>query len=84
MGSSGLPNGWDETMHGVQQLERKLSPREKDVLKGIVKGNTYAEIASSLGVAYDTVKTITNRLRAKTGQKSKTSLAVWAERNGVK
>ncbi len=65
-------------------MERPLTPREKDVLKGIVKGKTYTEIASSLGIAYDTVKTVTNRIRAKTGQSNKATLIVWAIANGVK
>lgn len=65
-------------------MDRPLTTREKDVLQGIVSGKTYTEIASSLGIAYDTVKTVTNRIRSKTGQRNKASLIVWAMQNGVK
>ena len=73
-------------MHGVRAVsdERKLTPREESVLRGIVSGKTYAAIGSDLGIAYDTVKTITNRIRAKTGCGSKAELIVWAMTNGVK
>lgn len=63
--------------------ERNLTPRELDVLKGIVAGLKYAEIGAALGIAYDTVKTVTNHLRAKTGQSNKAQLIVWAMTNGV-
>lgn len=63
--------------------ERNLTPRELDVLKGIVAGLKYADIAHNLGIAYDTVKTVTNRIRAKTGTSNKVELAVWATQNGV-
>lgn len=64
--------------------ERSLTPRETDVLKLIVAGLKYAEIGAKLGIAYDTVKTVTNRLRAKTGRSSKAQLIVWAMDNGVR
>lgn len=71
-------------MHGAQIVERKLTPREADVLKGIVSGKTYSEIGADLGIAYDTVKTVTNRIRAKTGKRNKAQLIVWAISQGVK
>lgn len=63
---------------------KKLTPRETSVLQGIVSGKTYAAIGADLGIAYDTVKTVTNRIRAKTGCGNKASLIVWAIENGVK
>lgn len=72
-------------MHGATAVaERNLTPRELDVLKGIVGGLKYAEIGARLGIAYDTVKTVTNRIRAKTGAANKAQLAVWAVEHGVK
>jgi DNA-binding CsgD family transcriptional regulator len=65
-------------------LSRPLTSREEGVLRGIVSGKTYASIGSDLGIAYDTVKTITNRIRAKTGCRNKASLIVWAVESGVK
>jgi DNA-binding CsgD family transcriptional regulator len=58
-----------------------LSPRERAVVLGIAEGKTYQEIAESLGVGYETVKTYAARLRKKLGLNSKTSVAVWAVRN---
>ncbi len=63
--------------------ERTLTPRETDVLKGLVAGLTYAQIAAKLGIAYDTAKTVTNRIRAKVGKGNKAQLIVWAMENGV-
>ncbi len=72
-------------MHGADTVaERKLTPREESVLRGIVSGKTYSAIGSELGIAYDTVKTVTNRIRAKTGQRNKAGIIVWAIENGVK
>ena len=63
--------------------ERTLTPRELDVLRGIVAGLKYAEIGAKLGIAYDTVKTVTNRIRAKAGRSNKAQLIVWALENKV-
>ncbi len=72
-------------MHGASPVaDKKLTPREESVLKGIVSGKTYSAIGAELGIAYDTVKTVTNRIRAKIGQRSKAAIIVWAIENGVK
>lgn len=64
-------------------VERTLTPREMDVLRLIVAGLKYADIGAELGIAYDTVKTVTNRIRAKAGRNSKAQLIVWALENKV-
>lgn len=72
-------------MHGVRTVTNsKLTPREESVLRGIVSGKTYSAIGAELGIAYDTVKTVTNRIRAKIGCRSKAAIIVWAIGNGVK
>lgn len=62
-------------------MEVELTERERAVLGGIKDGRTYAEIARDLGVGFETVKTYASRLRAKTGQRSKVKLALWAVRH---
>ncbi len=57
-----------------------LTSREQAVLEGIVAGQTNVEIGSDLGIGYETVKTYVNRLRTKTGARTKTEIAVLAIR----
>ena len=59
-----------------------LSPREAQVVLGIVDGLKYHEIAASLGLTYETVKTYVRRIRKKLDLDSKTAIAVWGVRNG--
>jgi|TARA_R110000824_G_scaffold31783_1_gene103084 DNA-binding CsgD family transcriptional regulator len=61
----------------------KLTPREIEVVKLIVEGMRYKEIAVELGLSYETVKTYVGRIRKKLGVSSKTEVAMWAIRNGV-
>ena len=61
----------------------KLTPREIEVVKLIVEGLRYKEIAAELGLSYETVKTYVGRIRKKLGVSSKTEVAMWAIRNGV-
>jgi len=63
--------------------EAKLTVRELEVVALIVKGMRYKEIAVSLGLSYDTVKTYVGRIRKKLGVSSKTEVAMWAIRNGI-
>lgn len=57
-----------------------LTDRELSVLRGIVAGQTNVAIGSALGISYETVKTYVNRLRTKTGARTKTEIAVLAIR----
>jgi DNA-binding CsgD family transcriptional regulator len=54
-----------------------LSARELDVARAIAEGKTYAEIGNALGVGFETVKTYADRLRTKTGRRTKKQLAEW-------
>ena len=63
--------------------EIKLTPRESDVVKLIVKGLRYKEIADDLGLSYETVKTYVGRIRRKLSVSAKTEIALWAVRNGI-
>lgn len=59
----------------------KLTSREKQVVALIVKDLKYREIATILGLGYETVKTYAARIRSKLGLKTKVAVALWAERN---
>lgn len=58
-----------------------LSDREKAVLRGILDDKTYPQIAHSMKLSLETIKSYTARLRAKLGINTKTGLAVWASKN---
>ncbi len=58
-----------------------LSPREVQVLSGIVKEKTYPQIANDLGLGLETIKTMVARLRAKLGIDTKVGLALWASQH---
>ena len=58
----------------------QLTEREEEILRRLIEGATYAEIACAIGVGYETIKTNTNRLRAKLGLSRKSQLIAWAVR----
>jgi len=60
-----------------------LTPREYDVLDGIVGGRSNDELAGSLGVSRKTIEAHVTRLLARYGVTSRTELAVLAERGRV-
>lgn len=65
----------------VEGSQPKLSPRELEVLRGILANKTYPQIAAQLGLGLETIKSYTSRLRAKLNVENKVGLALWAERN---
>lgn len=67
--------------NAVEDLQPKLSPRELEVLRGILANKTYPQIAAQLGLGLETIKSYTSRLRAKLNVENKVGLALWAERN---
>jgi len=54
-----------------------LSPRELDVVRRIVEGKKYRDIAEELGLGYETIKTYAARIRNKLDVHSKTEIATW-------
>ncbi|MGE5363480.1 MAG: helix-turn-helix domain-containing protein [Bacteroidota bacterium] len=52
----------------------KISPREKDVVKLLLQGSSYEEIAGQLFIAHETVKTHVNNIYKKSGVSSKVEL----------
>ena len=60
-----------------------LTPREYDVLPGLVSGLTNKEIAQTLNIGYETVKEHVQHIIGKFRVVDRTQAAVWAVRNGL-
>lgn len=71
-----FPEGQD-----VPKKPPTLTPRELDLLRGIRADRTYPQIANSLNLSLETIKSYVARLRGKLGIDTKVGLALWAERN---
>jgi DNA-binding CsgD family transcriptional regulator len=65
----GLLPGWREF-----GLEKGLTDRELDVLAGLIRGDSYKEIARRLSISLDTVKTHVGRVYRKSGIASRSQL----------
>jgi DNA-binding CsgD family transcriptional regulator len=61
----------------------QLTVREKQVVKMICEDMKYKEIATRLGLGYETVKTYANRIRKKLGLSSKVAVVLWAQSKGL-
>ena len=61
----------------------ELSPREREVLRLLVEGQTDREIAYTLGLSYRTVTTHVARAYAKLGVRSRAAAAAVAVRRGL-
>jgi two-component system NarL family response regulator len=54
-----------------------------EVVGEIAQGKTYKEIAESLGLKFETVKTYMARIRKKLNVNSKVKIVLWAVENNV-
>ncbi|MDR1152439.1 MAG: response regulator transcription factor [Bifidobacteriaceae bacterium] len=61
----------------------QITPREMDVLREVARGASNAEIAGSLYLSEQTVKTHVGHLLAKLGARDRTQAVVFAYENGV-
>lgn len=73
----GLMNG------GTAAQEPALTPRERQVLGLIAKGQTNRQISRALGVSEKTVKTHVTNLLRRIGAADRTQAALWAVHHGV-
>lgn len=55
----------------ISHYAKKLSPKEKEVLRLVLKGKTYKEVANSLNISESSVKTYMKRVYEKIGVKDK-------------
>ena len=60
-----------------------LSPREKEVLKLIIKENSSGAIAKKLKISIHSVKTYRERLKTKAGVNKSEALIYWAMKNNL-
>lgn len=72
----------------AERLEKRLTrgeltPRELEVLRLLVKGRSNKEIATTLCIAEDTVKTHLKTLFTKLGVQDRTTAAISAVRHGI-
>lgn len=65
------------------ELDTPLTNRELEVLRKLSRGMTNKEIASSLGISYETVKEHVQHVLRKIGATDRTQAAVWAVRKGL-
>jgi NarL family two-component system response regulator LiaR len=65
-----------------QPLDR-LTPRERDVLAAIAQGRANREIARTLRISEETVKSHVSSVLAKLGLADRTQAAIYALRHGV-
>ena len=64
------------------QDDTHLTPRERDILRGLVAGRSNKEIANSLGTTDMTVKAQLRHLLRKLGVNNRTQAALWAREQG--
>ena len=72
-----------ETPHQVEPPPYRLSPREREVLKLLIQGQTNPEIARNLIVSVSTVKIHVEHILAKLGVSDRTQAAVRAVELGL-
>lgn len=63
--------------------EARLTPREKDILYGLLAGHSNKVIANTLGTTDMTVKAQLRHLLRKIGATNRTQAALWAREHGI-
>ena len=81
-GHSFLPDQVAERLTASSHRQH-LTERERDVLEALIKGRSNKEIASSLSISEDTVKSHLKTLFAKLRVRDRTGAAVEAIRHGI-
>lgn len=66
---------------GATPPRPRLTPRERDILRGIADGQAYREIAENAGISYKTVSNVSQTLKDKLGATSFADLVVKAIRH---
>jgi DNA-binding NarL/FixJ family response regulator len=62
----------------------ELTPREQEVVRAVVAGQSNAEIAAAMVVSPFTVKTHANRAMTKVGARDRAQLVTFAVRAGIR
>ena len=71
------------TLRQMKDSDISLTPREVDVLPGLVSGLTNREIAQTMNIGYETVKEHVQHIIGKLRVVDRTQVAVWAVRKGL-
>ena len=66
----------------IEAQREEMSPREKEVLRGLARGQTNRELAAELGVAESTVKIHIQNIFKKTCLRSRVQAALYAVEHG--
>ena len=66
----------------IDAQREEMSPREKEVLRGLARGQTNRELAAALGVAESTVKIHIQNIFKKTCLRSRVQAALYAVEHG--
>lgn len=64
-------------------IDAPLTQREAEVLRRVVLGRTNKQIATDLGISYETVKEHVQHVLEKVGVADRTQAAIWAVRLGI-
>ncbi len=59
-----------------------VTPRQRDVLSGLVEGRSLLEVAEQLSLSLDTVRMHVRRLHARVGSRNLHGLCMWASAHG--
>lgn len=81
--SGGVPADRPEVPSTGRELPDGLTRREAEILTLIARGLTNTEIASTLFLSHNTVKTHINRVFTKTGSRDRVAAAQYAQRHGL-
>ena len=71
------------TYHAGPTERPKLTPRERDILRGLLAGHSNKLIANNLGTTDMTVKAQLRHLLRKLGVTNRTQAALWAREQGL-
>lgn len=80
----GQPPGRPRHLDGEAGLLRELTPREREVLRELVAGGTYRDVAQRLDVSLGTVRTHSQSIRAKLDVSSSVEAVAVARRGGLR
>ncbi|MCH7342342.1 response regulator [Pelomonas sp. CA6] len=81
--ASAVPPDAPATDSAANEQLASLSPRERDILREVVRGSSNKEIARTLGIAETTVKIHVQHVLRKLGLNSRVQMAVWGSERGV-
>jgi DNA-binding NarL/FixJ family response regulator len=81
--SPGTASRRDGAMAGEPQAPKKLSRREREVLRLLAQGHSNQQIADAIGLSVKTVETYRTRLSTKLGLKGRAELYRFAAESGI-